>query len=284
MSTILRIENVSRSLLAMLCIGGGLVACTTQESNSGGTGGSTPPAGSGGATTGTGGAGVAGTTGSAATDGTLCLPPQELITDFTYAPSDAGTSTTEVHFGNGATFGGGESSWTNSTTYPLTSDVTKSNWHISGTVDNYAGFNLYFDNCTRLNASAFKGISFKISGSVGSTNKLTFGMGTLNDSITGEWLNAHGGSAKTDTAGRCVPPATAVNQYAQSTCADPTKSIDVTADVVTQTIYWADLTGGKPDANPGLGDGITSIYWSIPWSTGATFAVDVTIDDLKFIP
>jgi hypothetical protein len=279
MTMISRIETISRSFVAMICIAGGLVACTTQQSNSGGTGGSTPPTGTGGTTVGAGGS-----TGSTATDGTLCLPPVALITDFTYASLDAGTtSTTEVHFGNGATFGGGESVWTNSTTYPLTSDVTQSNWHISGTIDNYAGFNLYFDNCTRLNASAFKGISFKISGSVGTTNKLTFGVGTLNDSITATWLNAHGGKVNANTAGRCVPPDSAANQYAQSVCVDPTKSIEVTPTVATQTIYWTDLTGGKPDANPGLGDGITSIYWAIPWTSGS-FAVDITIDDLQFIP
>jgi len=289
MSTILQFGNVSRSLLAVLCIGGGLVACTTQEAAPSGTGGSTP--GAGGTATGTGGAGAAGSSGATTGLGTLCPPPQQVITSFTYTPSDAGTAdTTSVRFGSAGSLQGGTSYYGGAgATSPLTSDVTKNNWHITGTVGDYSGFALYFDSgatpCDRVDASQFKGISFKISGSVphgGSV--ITFGVGTVKDTPSGTWMISPGGktSAKATDVGSCTP--TSGTQYYHPGCGDPTIQIPVTADPVVQNIPWADLTGGTPLANPDP-SGITSIYWYFPWtgSNDTAYAVDFTIDDLSFI-
>jgi hypothetical protein len=265
----------------MLCVCG-LVACTTQEAKQGGTGGSV-----GGGTGGTGP--VAGTTGSTTGDGTLCPPPQQVITDFTYTPSDAGTtSTSEVRFGSSGVLQGGESYYPNASSgssYPLTSDVTKNNWHLSGTVGDYSGFALYFDNCDHLDAKAYKGISFAISGSVPHGNAITMGMGTINDTPTGTWMLSPGGktTAKPTDAGKCTP--TSGTQYYHPGCGDPTTQIPVTATTATQSVLWGSLTGGTPDASPNPSE-ITSIYWYFPWTgTGDTpYAVDLVIDDLKFIP
>jgi hypothetical protein len=259
------------------------VACSSQETPSGGTGGS---GGLGGGTTapaGTGGAGTAGTTGAVSTDGKLCLgPTQALITDFTYS---SGTDTTQVHFGDSTTLGGGEYVYPapgGSSSYPLTSDMSASNWHISGTVGDYSGFGFYFDNCSRIDASAYKGISLKISGDAGSGG-ITFGVDTLDDSITASWLNSHGSTGATNP-GRCNPPAdSTLNQYSQSACANPTASIPVTATPVTQTVLWTDFSGGKPESNVKASD-IIGIHWNFPWSgTGAPYPVDITLDDLSFI-
>jgi hypothetical protein len=239
--------------------------------------------GTGGATTGTGGStAVAGSTGTAATDGTACLPiAAALITDFTYAPSDAGTTATDkVRFGAAGALEGGTSVWTNATT-PLTSDVTQNNWHISGTIANYSGFNLYLDNCNHLDASAYKGISFKISGSLGG-GSLVMGVGTLNDAIAASWLIGKGDtSAKPTDAGRCLPTS-GTTKYDQTTCADPIKTIPVTTAPATVSVAWADFTGGKPVSYVEPKD-IISIYWYFVWASGSSYPVDIVIDDLTFI-
>jgi hypothetical protein len=293
MSTILRIENVSRSLLAMLCLSGGLVACTTQEATPNGTGGSgVSPAGTGGSTVGAGGnTAAAGSTGAATGLGTLCPPPQQVITNFTYTPSDAGTAdTTAVRFGSSGTLQGGESFYPGAgSTFPLTSDVTQSNWHITGTVGDYSGFALYFDSgstpCDRVDASQFKGISFTISGSVPHGSAITMGVGTVKDTPSGTWMLNPGGktTAKATDVGSCTP--TSGNQYYHPGCGDPTTQIPITAAPVPQNVTWADLTGGTPVGSPDP-SGITSIYWFFPWtgSTDTSYAVDITIDNLAFIP
>ena len=284
MNTILRFENISRSLL-VLCLTGGLVACTTQAASPGGTGGSTSPAG-------TGGGGSAGSTGAETGLGTLCPPPQQIITSFTYTPSDAGTTdTTAVRFGSAGTLQGGESFYPGAgSTFPLTSNVTQNNWHISGTVGDYSGFALYFDSgsspCDRVDASAFKGISVTISGSVPRGNAITFGVGTVKDTPSGTWMMGPGGktTAKATDVGSCTP--TSGNQNYHPGCGDPTAQIPVTTgSPVSQTVTWADLTGGTPVASPDP-SGITSIYWFFPWtgSTDTSYDVDITIDDLAFIP
>jgi hypothetical protein len=90
--------------------------------------------------------------------------------------------------------------------WPITSDVTGNNWHISGTIGDYSGFGLGFDGCSRVDASAYRGISFTISGSVPMGNMVTLGMGTLNDTIAPSWLNAHGGGSRAQVIPRGHEP------------------------------------------------------------------------------
>ena len=216
----------------------------------------------------------------AGNDGTLCpAPTTPLITDFTYAPPDGGTTNTnEVHFGSWGGLTGGEY------VYPaaITSDVSQSNWHISGTVGDYSGFGLYFDNCNRLDVSMYKGLSFNISGSMGS-NQLTLSVGTLNDTSAAGWINTHGGN--TTDPGRCVPTS-GTGQYSEEGCSSPTKTIAVTDTPTMVTVLWTDFTGGSPEANVATPGDITHISWTLPWSGsgGTTYPVDIVIDDLSFIP
>jgi hypothetical protein len=213
-------------------------------------------------------------------DGVLCpLPANPLITDFTPA-AGATPDTTQVHFGDSTTLGGGEF------VYPaaLKSDVTQGNWHLTGTIGDYSGFGFFWDNCTRVDASAYKGISFKISGSV-QGNQITMGIGTVGNAITAEWLIAHGDTAvKADAPGRCVPPATAANKYAQTTCHDAEKTIDVSATATTVNVLWGDFSKGAPTATVDPKN-IVTVYWFLPWTgTGPTYEADLTIDDISFIP
>jgi alpha-L-fucosidase len=224
----------------------------------------------------------AGTT-IAGNDGTLCpLPATALISDFTYTPPvDGGVpNTTSVRFGTyGALTGGG---YVYSGSYPLASDVTQSNWHISGTVGDYSGFGLYFDGCNRLDASKYKGISFKISGTIGQSNQLTLNVGTLNDSLAAGWINTHGGTSS--DPGRCIP-VSGTSQYYEQGCSNPTKTISVTDTPTVVSVLWSDFTGGTPDTSVATPSEITNISFTLPWTSGGTqYPVDVTVDDLSFIP
>src|SRR5262245_4139750 len=114
----LRFETVSPSFVAIAFFACAAVACTTQEAKKtdGGAGssGSAGHAGSGGGSGGSGGSVATPACGSgfAPLAGTLCLPPDRMITDFTFDP-DAG-NTNQQRFGTyGTTFSGGLSAYSN---------------------------------------------------------------------------------------------------------------------------------------------------------------------------
>jgi hypothetical protein len=255
---------------------------------SGGAGGTIPgsagnPGGSGGSRSG--GAGGTGTASATSAAGVLCpLPAQALITDFTYAPVEAGVADTAfVHFGGPTTLAGGEYLYPTSGSSPLTSDVTNNNWHISGMVGDYSGFGLYFDGCTRVDASAYHGMSFTISGSEAQGDQVALGIGTVNNGVAASWLIANGdATAKPGDPGRCIPASG--NRYYHPGCLDATKTIPVTATPTVQKVLWGDFAGGQPEPSVTPSD-IISIYWSIPWTaTSSPYPVDIVLDDLQFIP
>ena len=312
MKTHLRIGISSQSsgfLWALLCAACGLAACTTtavkSDAGPGGSGGTT---GSPGGTTG--GTGGSGGGMYVLVDGTLCLPPAAsgLITDFTYVTPDAavtsdaaadggGTATVadQIHFGDDTTtLSGGvyyypnPSSTATPVAYQLHSDVTGSNWHITGMVGDYSGLGFYYDNCNKIDASAFKGISFTISGTV-QGSAVTVEVDTLNDTIAASWLNTHMGTADVTAPGHCIPGPTAVNQYAQSDCVEPTKLITVPATPGTVSVLWSDFTTGKPEAAVTPSQ-IVGIRWGFPNPVGVAtpsvvaYPLDVVIDNIAFIP
>jgi hypothetical protein len=85
--------------------------------------------------------------------------------DFTYDPSG---DDAQASFGDFTeTFSGGTFVYPNTeemTEYPLASDITEDNWHITGEVGAYSGFGLFFQDCTKFEASAFDGIEFTVNG------------------------------------------------------------------------------------------------------------------------
>jgi hypothetical protein len=285
--------NSIASVSALLAVG--LLGCSSGSNEGGaggsGTGGGTTAGGAGGSsgtggTTSAGGSGGGTTTTPTGTDGKLCPPPaQALITDFTHDPS---ADATQVHFGGTGSLAGGEYVYPTSGTYPLTSDMTGNSWHISGDAGDYSGFGLYFDNCSRIDASAYKGISFKVSGVVEQGGGITFQIDTLNDTIAATWLKSHGGSPTDGAPGRCLPPDSAPNQWAQTACANPTQSIPVTDTPTVQTILWGDFAGGAPEASVTASD-IVAIHWVFPNPSGVgtssvtPYKIDVTLDDLSFV-
>jgi hypothetical protein len=243
-------------------------------------------------------------------DGTVCLPPAAsgLITDFTYAtpdaaaPSDAAADggtvavVDQIHFGDDTTaLSGGEFYYPNASStatpamYQLVSNVTGSNWHVTGSVGDYSGLGFYFDSCNKIDASAFKGISFNISGTV-QGSAVTVEIDTLNDTLAASWINTHTGTADPAAAGRCLPGPTAVNQYAQSDCVEPTKVVTVPATPGAPiNVLWGDFTTGKPEAAVTPSQ-ILAIRFIFPNPVGvatpsvAAYPLDVTIDNIAFIP
>jgi hypothetical protein len=282
----------------------GCVSSNSDNKATGGTigteGGAAGPTGgaiaSSGGTTGSGNTGSGGSSsvggaaaGALATATKCATPTTPLLTDFTYTPTDAAVVPTEASFGNfTTTFSGGtyiypDASVVPTPAFPLTSNITASNWHISGTVGTYSGLGLYWNACALLDASAFKGISMTISGSVPAPNTLSLSVSTAEDTISTEWYAKYTVPPATysPTFGTCAPPGN--NQY-DGTCTAPSKAIPVTATPTKVTILWADLILGKPQASV-TPSKLTGISFYFTWSgTAVAYPVDITIDDLSFIP
>ncbi len=264
----------------------------TSAGNSTSTSGATSSAGttasSGGTTSGTAGtsSSSAGTSGAAAPMGTACpTPTMASLLDFTAVDGGDGTS-----FGDftPTVFSGSLYA------YPpaLTVDTTMGNYHLSGMVADYSGIGVALNMCNEIDLSAYDGITFTVSGSVGAAgtaaNTITLIVGTAADDIESSWLNSHKASATTadqpDSFGRCVPAGN--NQY-DGTCATPQYVVTVTATATPVVVKWADLTGGKPSASVNPKE-ITSIAWVIPPPVGAgtpaptPYPLDITLDDIGF--
>jgi hypothetical protein len=273
----------TRTLLGLFVLGCGLAACTTQEAKTdagAGTGGRINTTGgvggSGGSATGAGGYAI--------NEGIACLPPTQMLTDFTYVPGDGAIDTTQVRFGTfSTTLSGGEDAYGS-----LISDVTGNDWHVSGTIADYSGWALYFDNvngCNKFDASAFDGISFTIWGSAGG-NMVTLGTSTFEDAVAYSWLDERdAGSPTMQAVGKCRPTS-GTNQYYHPGCNDPTYVFAVTgtqASPQTVTIKWTDFMGGQPTATV-TPTAILSMYFNVPWTPGgAMYPVDLHLDNLQFI-
>ncbi|MFZ5890231.1 MAG: hypothetical protein ACOY0T_04105 [Myxococcota bacterium] len=276
--------------VAAALLGG--TACVSESDGdskeTGGTGGVGGATGSGGAA-GKSNTGMGGAVSNTGEPGAVaCGKAEALISDFTYVE---GTSKADqVTFGDFVnTFSGGTYVYPNGTAmYPLTSDVTKSNWHITGTVGDYSGVGLFFNNCSKVDASAFSGISFTISGTLPSgmsTMHLT--VGTAGNDIPSAWLHANvSGNTDPPNFGRCTPATS--NKY-DGSCNPPGADFSVTSTPTTLTFKWADLKGGKPEPSVNPAE-ITLIAMSFTAPAGVgtasvvTYPVDITIDDLKFVP
>ncbi|HMI84089.1 MAG TPA: hypothetical protein VK550_08335 [Polyangiaceae bacterium] len=156
--------------------------------------------------------------------------------------------------------------------FPITSDLSAGNWHLSGTVGTYSGFGLWW-NCTSggadhgvctIDASAYSGIQFSIRGDAGPMGSVGFAISTADDSAVSTDL------AK-PSCGTCAGAA----------CAPPSVNVPVTTAGSTVTLRWSDFVGGAPNAlDPGK---ITGIAFTLPWGGTGTNAADLTIDDIRFV-
>lgn len=279
-----------------------------QTGNNGGSGGSTPGGG------GSGGGG--GVTGDPEFGIKLpCVPPtQAAFLDFTLgaAPTaDAGTDAGaadaaapvpadgNASFGDFSTqFSGGTYVYPSGGAWPVATDVSGGNWHITGDIGDYSGFGLYFGGtiapetraCTVVDLSAYDGISFTISGSVAMGNTLTMSVARSSNNVSHVWLNTIAMPRPNPPAernsGTCIPAST--NQF-DGTCASPTTTITVTAEPTTVTVLWSQLMGGLPQAGVDPTE-ITGIAWSFPnppgvgnAATAMPYPVDLVIDNFQFV-
>lgn len=238
-----------------------------------------------------------------------CPPPaQALILDFSSTtggdgPSadagsaDAGSADAAAEPVRDATFGafgislaGGTYSYPGDGTWPIGSDVAQGNWHLTGDVGTYSGFGIYIAGCNVLDASAFDGISFTVSGSVAMGGALSMNVGTSANDVSHVWLNTVAVPPPATPAGvnsgRCIPAST--NQY-DGSCASATFPVPVTAEPTTVTVLWSQLTGGLPSAGVDPTE-ITGISWTLPAPPGAgdpvnamPYAIDIVIDDIGFV-
>jgi hypothetical protein len=112
-----------------------------------------------------------------------------------------------------------------------------------------------------VDASAFKGIQFTVSGDAGPSGVMTLSVMQLSN-----WDNADGGGTCKDT---CLPAKAAFN---------------VTSTPTTVSVLWADLTGGVPAGSINAPFEIGTLQWELDWpcSGGAPFPVNIAIDDLRF--
>jgi hypothetical protein len=283
-------NTLSRHVGFSVCAGAallgslGLASCSTDDADPPGTGGSGGTMTSGGATSGgsagsSSGGSSGGTTGGSggATGGSGGAP-----VTCTPQPAPAGglmldegvadmTRPGFYSFGDfSMTFSGGNFIYPEMGMYPLTSTWTAGGvWNIAGTVGDYSGFGLYFP--CRADLSAFDGIEFTISGTLGMA-PLTMRFGMVSNTYDAP-------TAMPPLQGTCVPAST-TNPGA--TCTEPKIAIEVTDQPVTHQITWAEFTDGLPNdmANPAE---FMNFSWYFAWPATAPYEVDITIDNVTFM-
>lgn len=157
----------------------------------------------------------------------------------------------------------------------LTSDMSEGVWHLSGSVAEYAGFQIAF--VCGADAKAYQGISFKISGSAGPSNTLSFVVAHASDT----WRDP---ASTEPSAASCV----SANQY-DGTCKEASVPIEVGETETTISLMWDDIEGGKPEANPDPSE-LLGLRWIFKWdeamaadAAANAYDVDIRLDDLTFI-
>lgn len=166
----------------------------------------------------------------------------------------------------------------------LSSDVTGGDWRITGWVATHSGFGIFLD-CHRLDASAFDGIAFRISGTIEGEGTLTFLVGTASNEVSREWLVGLGNQPSAGPSfGRCTP---AAGQF-DGTCQAARVTVPVTIEGSEVEVRFDELGGGSPLAAVSP-DEITSIAWALsaPVATDGgdvvPYAVDLRLDDIRFL-
>jgi hypothetical protein len=171
---------------------------------------------------------------------------------------------------------------------PLSQDLSAGNWHISGTVGTYSGFGIYISHRTAavdpltgtapyagipytvMDASQYSGIKFTISGDAGPSGNVIAVIQSAATSIGSATrvndLHPAPGDTFT-TCGTCpVAP-----------CGNIDVPVTVTSTATPVTITWAQA--GITD--PGK---FMNISWRFNFVAGSTYPVNVTVDDVQFVP
>jgi hypothetical protein len=171
---------------------------------------------------------------------------------------------------------------------PLLQDLSAGNWHITGTVGIYSGFGIYMSHRSGpvdpllgtapyagapyaiMDASAYSGIRFTISGDAGPTGNVIATLASAATTVT------------TATRVNDLHPLPGQSFSTCGTCpVAPCGNLDVTVPVTSTptpvTITWAQAGITDPQA-------FMTISWRFNYAVGASFPVNVTIDDVQFVP
>jgi hypothetical protein len=160
--------------------------------------------------------------------------------------------------------------------FVATIEPMSKSWVLSGTVAGFSGFGFYLQSNPVLcvDASAYKGVSFTISGTLGSPGDAATDAGTSQQIVFKAIDEA---DLKVEDAG---PPGTCTG----TNCSPPTYSFTLPTTPTTMTIHWTDLMGGVPMAtfDPST---LSGIEWDLPWPcTGGTpYPVNITIQNVQFV-
>jgi hypothetical protein len=187
--------------------------------------------------------------------------PNEKITDFSIW-SAGGTTI----WGDEMSLTGGEFFYQNDAEggapVSVEVDAAAGTAHITGTVTGYAGWGLWFGECT--NASRWTGIRFVMGGSLGTSGELEFQVQTNNNYPidTSNSKGACGGSWEDGCAS---------NRYVFA---------EFPAEPAPLEVPFASLTGGAPEAIESAQ--LLGIQWQFNCATGDACEVDVTMDLVEF--
>jgi hypothetical protein len=216
-------------------------------------------------------------------------PAQPLLLDFEVP----GNSATEAQFGDFASvFSGGTFVYPVNpaaiatepfTAFGLSSDVSAGQWRVQGAVAEPAGFGLFF-TCELLDASRFTGIAFRMQGSVGLGQEVTFFVNGASNEVSRTWLVQEGRGSNVRSFGRCFP---AQSQF-DGSCLAPRIVLPVSAEPTEVFVPFAALANGSPEATLNPAE-ITAVQWALPVpvpgdaGVNEPYAVDLIIDDIRFV-
>jgi hypothetical protein len=199
-----------------------------------------------------------------------------LISDFNY---QAGSNASDVTFAPDSSIRGGTYFYPDGTP-GLRSDVTGSNWHLTGTVSAISGFGIYLNGCKELDASMYGGIAFSIGGQMDAAGELVFFVGTAENQVSSSWLNENKANPsdadEPPSLGQCVPLS---NRY-DGSCREARLRLSLTEMPSQVLVRWQDLQQGCPAVSVDPSQ-ITSIAWYFA-PAAVTYSVDIHIDDLRF--
>jgi hypothetical protein len=318
----LQVMGLALTALGTFALGCGSSDNPTSSGGGGGstgTGGSgnggTPSTGGGGLTDGGAGGSISDAAGDGATTCNdtpmaFCMaspPARALIADFTLAADAAaplatcdgnnllnaygtygdeyfgGTYVYPTLCGNACILAQGPS------TTPLSQALGQGNWHITGQVGIYSGFGIYMSHRTApidpatgtapyagnpysvMDASMYRGIQFTISGDAGATGSVILQMGSAATTVSTDTQvnDLHPLPGRTfTTCGTCLV----------TPCGNADVIVPVTSTPTTKTVTWAEAGITDPNA-------FMTVSWRFSYTTGAApYPVDVTVDDIQFVP
>lgn len=184
--------------------------------------------------------------------------PGALITDFSSWAAD-GTWGDDSSLTGGSFYYDGDSEDGDA----LTATVADEALTVTGDVEEYAGFGLWFGPC--LDASEYSGISFTISGDLSDTQVEFQVQSSSNYPIS---TTDQKGECDGDWSSGCVS-----NSYILDA--------EVGEEPVTVEIPWSELVGGQPTA-PIDSTEVLGIQWQFNCPSGETCSPNVVIDDVVF--